>query len=335
VIERPIRAAPPSARTALGLLAPLVVVALVSLALQAGVLPLRADRHSEFVRAGITLDRAIRRGDHTQSCDGLVDVPASLREYCTLAKGPRGAKTIVLWGDSHAGAWSPLFFDIGRRLGYRVVMIEHDGCAPLPHVRQTSLMASSACRDFGLAEDVMRAIATLRPLHVFVVARWSLYAHGWYSGGHLQPRTHFLTQRDSDDADEASSFDAMRTQFPLMCDALSKLAPVTFVKTVPAAAAEPSREIGKPPSRAFSPAALRAAEALGDQLIDAAATRHANVTAIDATPRLCQPTCQAARDGMLVYRDENHLTAQATLLFADAILAVLPKSDLAAYDLAR
>jgi peptidoglycan/LPS O-acetylase OafA/YrhL len=333
VIERPIRRAPASPRVAFGLLAALSAVALASLACYLGVVPMRPDNQSELRRAGITLDRAIRRGDHAQACDGAIDTPASLRELCTFAPGPRGAKTIVLWGDSHAGAWSPLFFDVGRKLGYRVVVIEHDGCVPLLHVKQTSMMASPACRDFGLAEDALRAIAALRPVHVFVVARWSVYAHGWRVAGHLQPRTHFLTQSDADDADEASSIAAMRAQFPRTSEALRKLASVTFVKTVPAP--EPSPVADTPRSAGPELARSRGAEAFGDELIDEAVARDPGVTAVDVAPRLCRPTCVTARDGMLLYQDDNHLTAQATLLFADAISALLPHADLAAHDLGR
>ncbi|KQY60182.1 hypothetical protein ASD11_11960 [Aeromicrobium sp. Root495] len=41
---------------------------------------------------------------------------------------PRGSETVLVWGDSHAGAWSSAFDNAGKRGKFRVVMAMRHGC---------------------------------------------------------------------------------------------------------------------------------------------------------------------------------------------------------------
>jgi hypothetical protein len=262
----------------------------------------------------------LRSGDHEIECDVVAPV---VRRACRSAPGP-AERTIVLWGDSHAAAWSHVFFEVGRRLGFRVVVIAHHGCAPLLAVRRTDHDAPPECRDFGLAEEVVKTIAELGPSYIFVTARWSLYAEGWWVHGRLQGETHYLTDAATDSGDASTSQAAIARQFPPTVDALARIAPVTLMKTVPVLGSAVEEGLTHDPDH-FEPTIEehRAREAFVAGLIDAAARRVHGVTILDPATRLCGTRCASVLDGELLYKDDNHLTAQGSLLFEEELVRLL------------
>ncbi|MGW3656004.1 acyltransferase family protein [Streptomyces sp. NPDC005151] len=52
-----------------------------------------------------------------------------MRDNCVIGD-PKGSKTLVLMGDSHAWQWGDLYNEIGKELGVRMVTITKGGCSP-------------------------------------------------------------------------------------------------------------------------------------------------------------------------------------------------------------
>ncbi|WP_245766673.1 acyltransferase family protein [Streptomyces colonosanans] len=52
-----------------------------------------------------------------------------LRDGCVIGD-PKGSKTLVLMGDSHAWQWSDTYHEIGEELGVKVVTLSKGGCSP-------------------------------------------------------------------------------------------------------------------------------------------------------------------------------------------------------------
>ncbi|MFE4921335.1 acyltransferase family protein [Streptomyces sp. NPDC001981] len=52
-----------------------------------------------------------------------------MRDGC-VAGDPKGSKTLVLMGDSHAWQWNDVYHEIGKELGVRVVTMSKGGCSP-------------------------------------------------------------------------------------------------------------------------------------------------------------------------------------------------------------
>ncbi|MFI6405311.1 acyltransferase family protein [Streptomyces sp. NPDC050548] len=66
----------------------------------------------------------------TRGCIDNFDVKKFvMRDQC-VAGDPKGAKTLVLMGDSHAWQWNDLYDVIGKELGVRVVTMAKGGCSP-------------------------------------------------------------------------------------------------------------------------------------------------------------------------------------------------------------
>jgi hypothetical protein len=252
-------------------------------------------------------------------------VTARLAPFCTFAEGAPRGQTIVLWGDSHARAWSPVLFEIGRKRGLRVVLITHAACAPLLGVRSDDPDVDQACRELGLAEDVIQAITALEPSHLYLTARWGIYARGWRVHGRLQSRTHFHTQTARGPADEASSQAALNARFLPTVQALVALAPVTLLRVVPALDLSFEQGSERDPAN-FEPtlAEHRAREAISDRQITLVSQRFPTVRVVDPASLLCQERCRAALPGLLAYSDDNHLTAQATRRFEAELEPPLP-----------
>ena len=320
-LEVPIRRSPRGARPVVWLLACTAALVLAASACFVGAIPARSRATTELAQRGLKRDEQLRNAFHEVPCDGLVDVSPRVKKFCSVVENPSATSTLVLWGDSHARAWSPAIFELGQKRGYRVVLISHQGCAPLLGVRRGDPDVDEACRSLGLAEDVLRTVAAAKPSQIYMAARWNIYAYGWKVHGKLQSLTHFLTQNEAGPADEASSQAALAAQFEPTVQALARVAPVTLIRTVPALSLPYEEGSERDPAH-FEPtlAEHRSLEAISDRLIAAAAARPGDhLSVVDPASILCRSKCMAAIDGQLLYADDNHLTAQGAQLFEDQL----------------
>jgi peptidoglycan/LPS O-acetylase OafA/YrhL len=313
-VEIPIRTRAHGPRVTSWTLGATAVLAVFGAACATSVIPARVRPTTPFVQRELAQDRALRHAIKEEPCAPGITVPERLAPFCTSMEGVPGGQTVVLWGDSHARAFSPVIFEIGRKRGLRVVLITHAACAPLLGVRTNDPDADPACRELGLAEDVIRTVATLEPSQIYLGARWGVYAHGWRVRGKLQTRTHFLTQNARGDADQASSLAALNARFLPTVQALAALAPVTLLRSVPTLEFSFEQGSERDPAH-FEPTLSehRARETISDRLITLASQRFPNVRVVDPAALLCQERCRATLPGLLAYSDDNHLTAQATL----------------------
>ena len=67
---------------------------------------------------------------------GECDYRTETRDLCAFGDDD-AARTIVVYGDSHARAWGPAFDEIGKKLGYRVYQFVFSGCPVNTEVRVT------------------------------------------------------------------------------------------------------------------------------------------------------------------------------------------------------
>jgi peptidoglycan/LPS O-acetylase OafA/YrhL len=299
------------------------VTAVVGVCVQQQLLPVRLEERDAFATRELQLDKSWRASSGGTKCEGLPEVGDAVRRFCTsMGEGaPNG--TFVVWGDSHAIAWSPVFLEAARQAGMRAVIFSVEGCPPLAGVRRSDGHGAQHCNVFGIAEQIIESIHRLRPQHVFLVARWSMYQQGWLVNQRLQKATHFLTAEENGKADAETSRAALTTQLDKTLRLLEGY-PTTIVKTVPILSLPPRIGLLRD-SEHFEPtlAQHKAFEAFGDALIDQAVRTHRQVDAMDPSRFLCEEKCRSVLDGKLLYSDDNHLTAQGTLLFKPIILSKL------------
>jgi hypothetical protein len=238
------------------------------------------------------------------------------------------ADTIIVWGDSHAEAWASVFFDIAKRFNKRVILYRQIGCAPLLDVVRTDGQAHSQnCMTSERATAIVHSIQQLNPKHVFLVARWSLYAHGWYVGGTLQPATHFLSTDPHQPGNVESSQKTLATKVPETLYAIAQAAPITVIKTIPVLKADVEAIFIK----RTTPTTLtehRQREGFTDEVIESAiknapASLHP-ITILDPAELVCsQEECATAINNTVMYKDDNHITPQGSLLFENQILRII------------
>ncbi len=328
-IEQPIRheAAWRSPRRVGLLAAGIALTAVLGAGVYRQLIPARLEGRDAFVQQELRHDKSWRAGADATKCEGIPEVGAGAKPFCTSSGDGATNGTFVVWGDSHAVAWSPVFFEAARQTGMRAVVFSLEGCPPLAGVRRSDGHGAQHCSSFEAAEQILESIQRLAPRRVFLVARWSLYQHGWLVNQRLQKATHFLTTDQDGQATVETSRKALTTQFE---ETLRRLegTPVTIIRTVPVLSLLPRIGLIRDPED-FEPTLSqhKSFEALGDELIDRAVQAHARVDTIDPSQLLCEAKCRAVVNGRLVYSDDNHLTAQGALMFQPAILSKLTSAE--------
>lgn len=297
---------------------------------RSGGIPSRAisshlDRHiHDRISVGIEIENRYKH----LSCDQDPLVDRGSLPACSMYGPMDAADTIVVWGDSHAEAWMNVFFDIAKRFHKRVIIFRHLGCAPLLDVVRTDGQAHSQnCMTPERAKAIIATVHNLKPKHVFLVSRWSLYANGWSVGGVLQPATHFLTTNPSQPADINSSRKVITEKFPETVYALAETSPVTIIKTIPILKAD-VEAIFLERTTPTTVSEHRAWESFTDNVIETtiknASPSLKPITILDPAELFCSTDpCAIAINNTVMYKDDNHISVQGSLLFENEILRMI------------
>ena len=239
------------------------------------------------------------------------DCHASLEETAVAGCvfGPKDAtRTIALFGDSHAVQWEPALSVLLEKKRWRLYTFTKSGCpAPdIEHVSPSLGRIYSECLQWR--RDALSQIQQLRP-DMAIVA--SAYGYG------------------------GVSVDEWRGGLERTLDILRSSVGTVFVLNdtprpnfgVPACL---SRNVWRQPNAAFREKEVCTFE-LGDDLQIAisdversTAAKFENARFIDLNDNICgEGLCPVQRDGVIVYRDSNHLTASFARSLAPALAEVL------------
>lgn len=251
----------------------------------------------------------------TEGCTNQPWAQDRIKQGCEVYNDTAAAQgTIVLWGDSHAGTLNPVVFEIARGRHMRVVTISDAGCAPLLHVRSGN-PDIPRCSRMGLAEADIQSIGDLQPTAIIVTSRWSLWVHKdllW--DGVPRPNANLITADETGPIDIDTSRRALQSQLEITVAALKRVAPTVIVKNPPVLRYTVLTGYARF-SDTFEPSIeeYRAFEAFNHGVIDATAKK-LNVPVVEPGKILCQTKCSAMRGDEVLYKDDNHLTAQGTML---------------------
>jgi peptidoglycan/LPS O-acetylase OafA/YrhL len=236
--------------------------------------------------------------------DGMEhDCWGSLLENATApcVFGDRNAKeTIVLMGDSHAEHWLPAVDRIGKERGWKVIAMVKPACpvADIPELVNGRLKRRyTECTAWRRA--MLRRIVALRPMAVIL----SSYDHYMPAAGKLSESRVTPTSWRS----------GLRRTYSLLSTAGIN---TIVMRDVP----EPGFDVPSCLSRRAAGAPFRFRDCVYDRdeslsqraiLAQNAAARGLDrVSFVDMTDRLCvRSPCRVALRGLIVYRDDDHLTA--------------------------
>ncbi len=314
-VENPLRFHPRLAapRRALAFGAALAALAAAA---SLGVLAIEARARRDPELAPLFAARADRGGSGTGGECATLD-PVALRARCSL--GPQGGMPVLLLGDSHARHWQSALAPIARERGWRITYAGRGGCPSLP-VRVNKGRAGEPARDCARWQDgVPGLIDALRP-------RWLIVAN---SGAHYFGR---IDSPEGDPLEAAAQADVWRRAAERMLgEVRGRGIPLLWVLDTPRVPDDPVDCL----AHRRSPAAC--APARSAALAGIAATRAAEFAALasdgraavfDPLPFLCdERSCPVVIDGLLVYRDESHLTARFSRHLAPALDAAIRAAE--------
>ncbi|MBL8932891.1 MAG: acyltransferase [Kineosporiaceae bacterium] len=242
---------------------------------------------------------------------------------CVLGTGGTPRRTVALLGDSHAAQWTPLLDELGKQLGWRVI-VHVKGSCPMSLARRVLPGETGDARQLACERFTAAALADLagRPeiTDVFLAAKPGAYEWDSMPGRPL---------RDP-------AVDGFGEAWRQLSDGGRRLhliagTPRTIGRNVPTCLLRNPNDV--------TACSVRRAEALStddQQQAAQALLRRAqgNGTAdgspppasvIDLTDQLCDRTWCYARIGSLaVYRDANHVSIDYARLLAPYALAQLP-----------
>jgi peptidoglycan/LPS O-acetylase OafA/YrhL len=249
-------------------------------------------------------------------------IDRAITSYCSYFGNPQAQHLFVVWGDSHANAWLPVFVRAAHDLNWRGIVISVGGCPPIIGVKRTDPGAvKQHCADRQTNDTIVDFIKEKHPDQIVRVARWGLYANGWIVNDRLSRWTSFLA-RDEIEATRQTSRAAMAAQLPETVTALSRFARVTLIRSVPVLKRDAQDLLLTPKVRQaeFLPTARLYEDSEGfDNALIHSIAKSGTAREFDPARLLCRERCEFVRDGELLYNDDNHLSALGALGFLNEV----------------
>lgn len=268
---------------------------------------------------------AIAQASRGSSRDCLMGFGGTSPHTCIFGSDD-ARTTIVLIGDSHAHQWIPAIRAIAEQRQWRLITFLKSAC-PTPDVRFYYLMLKREYEECPAWRDnAIKHIQALKPSVVFMVNSSMGYVGEPGSGRSL-------------------TYDDWRNGMHRMLDRLANLDAANIILlhdnprpgistlTCLSRAAFQRRDLA-------DACVVDRSNAVDDKLFAAereVLVSHANTHIINLTDWFCTETrCHTYRDGMVIYRDSNHLTLDTVLALRPAIeqelLAVISDGHLSAKD---
>ncbi|GAA3088501.1 acyltransferase family protein [Streptosporangium carneum] len=243
------------------------------------------------------------RTDFPRSAGCEIELTATTSPPC-LFGNPASKDRIVLIGDSHAGQWFAVAERIAVRRGWALEVLTKPGC-PLPRLTVVDPRLGREYRECDTwREHALKRLAAQAPPRLVLVASLNAYS--------------------SDRAALTRAWDATLTP-------LSRLgAPLVYLRDTPLPGKDvPACLSGGPVADCAFPrrAALRP-DPLAEQV---RAGERPGVRLLDVVPLLCRETadtCPAALDGVVLYRDDAHITNTLAVRLAPRMEQDLEDLDL-------
>nr|WP_290593210.1 acyltransferase family protein [Arenimonas sp. SCN 70-307] len=206
--------------------------------------------------------------------------------------------TYALWGDSHALAWQPYAWWLAEAGDASAAPLTLNSCPPGPGDAGSG---DDCVRFNGLALDWL----AMRPLDILVIAqRWPI---GYSEVGAAPPQLGERVAALSQVLEQLGHVRRILVMGPL--PDLSQPAPDCIA-------------LGWEDSCSRTAPAHRQRVARAWRELDELARRHPNVELVDPTDYFCdERRCPPARHGFALFWDSNHISASASLGFAEAYAA--------------
>lgn len=256
------------------------------------------------------------------SCRSTVNVSEEFNKNCLLHTLVDSKFRIVVWGDSHAYAWMPVFKQIAMQNNYELYVISTPGCPPINGVRRTDGVDSNSanCKGIETTGKILDSIVKLKPDLVILTSWWSLYSHGLVIDGVPYKDHHFLTTHPTEIATQDTSRAALKKEIPATLKVFERNnIPVIVFKNPPVlhfSVANSRKSINE-----IQPTTLEHEE-LSD-FTNQILSKNNNYKIFDPATKLCRESCVAKVDGNWIYTDFTHLSIYGAMYFQPEIDSLL------------
>ena len=245
---------------------------------------------------------------------------------CTKYVAQDSKKNIVLWGDSTAGAWLPVFLDLAAKNNYSLFHIMHLSCPPILDARKTRFNFEESrkyCSDGKTQREVLDWLKTVQPSEIVVMAAWNAYSG--YSN------REFITADPYGEANAQSTEHVMVEKMPATLVELSKISRTIIFESWPMMPRSPNARkltfLGKE-SRVVG---IKREEFEKDvnginQILDQVQLQVGadKLVLFDPSKKIClQDECLSVVNGVNYYLDKYHITPNGSMQFADEIERLL------------
>jgi len=228
------------------------------------------------------------------------------------------ATTVVLFGDSHAGQWFPAIERVVRERGWKLVVFVKAAC-PVVSLEVYNPWLRRPYRECSeWREKAIARIVATRPA-LILVSNWADY---------VRQRTG-PDQRDGAPPPPTPAEWSAAMRRTLVAFENSRI-PTALIRDtpqpnfdVPVCLSRAAWQFWRDESCTFDRTAGLLTEVAAAEAEAVANLRY--VKLVDLTPYICAgDPCPVTRDGMIIYRDEDHLSTQYSAFLAPALAGSLP-----------
>ncbi|MGB7983178.1 MAG: SGNH hydrolase domain-containing protein [Candidatus Nanopelagicales bacterium] len=238
---------------------------------------------------------------------GRAGVAVNRGKDCTFGAA-RGKQTVVLYGDSHAAQWFPPLAALARAEGWRLITLTKVAC-PVGDVVVFNKALKRRYRECeSWRADALRQVKALRPQLVVVASRADYYQQ--FRSGRVR----------SVEASRAALGRALGRDLGRLRSPGTRV--VLLRDTI-------APNVGNVPDciehRGSNACRFSRAVATPVDSHQLTAARRAGVKVVRMRTPVCATSrCDVVRDGMIMYRDDDHLTATFALSLRRALSSRLP-----------
>lgn len=243
-----------------------------------------------------------------------------LTPFCQQRSAVNANKTIVVWGDSSAMAWSPVLETIAKQNNYTLVRIAMLACPPIVGAGKVVFSYAPArlyCSEGLSQQKVLDYLRKIKPDMVVVIAAWNQY-----SG---DPARELLLDRRQDVqvATAETTKQVLERNLPETLKQLSEVSKVLVFRSWPILTSTPNTRVisslGISKHEAIVPQAEFEKETkLINQIFDSLASLQ--IRFFSPAGKVCDGVvCHSERFGVRYYSDFYHITPRGSLSFMDEL----------------
>lgn len=247
-----------------------------------------------------------------------------LTPFCQQRSAVNANKTIVVWGDSSAMAWSPVLETIAKQNNYTLLRIAMLSCPPIVGAGKVSFTYAPVrlyCVESISQQKVLDYLLEMKPDMVVVIAAWNQY-----SG---DPARELLLDRRQDlkAASASTTKQVLEHNLPDTLRQLSEVSKVLVFKSWPILTSMPNTRmisrLGISKHEAIVPQAEFEKETqFINQIFDSLAAPQLRF--FSPAEKVCDGVvCHSERFGVRFYSDFYHITPRGSLSFKDELQKVI------------